>query len=304
MFEQAYFQNDEAAREHIETILWPEGPVCPHCGCIGNITKLQGKKHRAGLYKCNDCRKPFTVTVGTILERSHVPLHTWLQAFYLMCASKKGMSAHQLHRMLGVTYKTAWFMEHRIREAMHDNMPSILGGDGEIVEVDETYWGNVPGMPKRHAWHHKEKIVSLVERNGDARSFHVERVNHATLKPMLMEHIASETRVMTDSANVYDWTGAHFAEHQSVNHLLKEYARGDVTTNTVEGFFSILKRGLIGTYHHVGRNHFPAYLSEFDFRYNTRALNDHARTAVAVQGITGKRLYYQIPVNATDGLPN
>jgi transposase-like protein len=293
MFEQAYFQNDEAARDHIEAILWPEGPVCPHCGCVGHITKMAGKTTRPGTYKCNDCRKPFTVTVGTILERSHIGLHIWLQAFYLMCASKKGMSAHQMHRMLGVTYKTAWFMEHRIREAMHDDMPAILGGDGEIVEVDETYWGNVPGMPKRHAWHHKEKIVSLVERDGSARSFHVEKVNIATLKPMMVENIMRESRIVTDNASYYDWTSREFAQHESVNHVLHEYARGDVTTNTVEGFFSILKRGLIGTYHHVGRYHLPAYLNEFDFRYNHRSVSDVERTVAALQGITGKRLFYR-----------
>lgn len=293
MFAQAYFQNDDAAREHLEAIRWPDGVVCPHCGCVGNSTRLNAKR-RAGLWKCNDCRKQFTVTVGTVFERSHIPLHTWFQAVYLLCSSKKGMSSHQMHRMLGVTYKTAWFMTHRIREAMDAKgaLPP-LGGGGGTVEVDETYWGNVPGMPKRHAWHHKEKIVSLVERNGDARSFHVERVNHATLKPMLMEHIHADTRIVTDNANVYDWTARHFAGHESVNHLLHEYARGDVTTNTVEGYFSILKRGLIGTYHHVGRVHLPAYLAEFDFRYNTREITDMERTETAMQGIEGKRLYYK-----------
>jgi len=293
MFEQAYFQNDEAALDHIESILWPEGPVCPHCGCIGNSTKLAGKTTRPGLYKCNDCRKPFRVTVGTIFEGSHVPMHKWLQAFYLMCASKKGMSAHQMHRMLGVTYKTACFMEHRIREAMHDDMPTILGGDGQIVEVDETYWGNIPGEEVHRGYNHKEKIVSLVERQGSVRSFHVERVNAATLKPMLQEHIASETRIMTDQAAYYKGLDKHFAGHETVNHMVKEYARGDVTTNTVEGFFSIMKRGLIGTYHHVGSQHLSRYLSEFDFRYNTRGTTDMERTVAAVRGITGKRLFYR-----------
>ncbi len=293
MFEQDYFQNDEAARGHLEAIRWPEGPVCPHCGCTGNTTKLNAKR-RAGLYKCNDCRKQFTVTVGTVFERSHIPLHTWFQAVYLLCSSKKGMSSHQMHRMLGVTYKTAWFMTHRIREAMRDgSLGEPMGGEGQTVEVDETYWGNIPGMPKQKAWHHKEKIVSLVERDGSARSFHVERVNPATLKPILMEHIAAETRIVTDNANAYNWTADHFAGHESVNHLLKEYVRGDVTTTTVEGYFSILKRGLVGTYHHVGRNHLHAYLDEFDFRYNTRDTSDMERTVAAMRGITGKRLYYR-----------
>ena len=291
MFEEAHYQNDDAAREYLEAVRWPEGPVCPHCGCTGNTTKLTLKR-RVGVYQCNDCRKQFTVTVGTVFERSHIALHVWVQATYLLCSSKKGMSAHQLHRMLGVTYKTAWFMAHRIREAMRDGSPEIMGGGGDIVEVDETYWGNIPGMPKRHAWHHKEKIVSLVERDGSARSFHVETVNIATLKPMLMSNVAEDTRIVTDNASYYDWTDREFANHESVNHLLHEYARGDVTTNTVEGFFSILKRGLIGTYHHVRRDHLNAYLHEFDFRYNTREITDTARTEIALAGITGKRLRY------------
>jgi len=294
IFDQPIFRDDDAARAHLESLCWPEGTVCPHCGCVGNSTRLQGKKHRPGVWKCNDCRKQFTVTVGTVFEHSKVPLHAWLLAVHLLCSSKKGMSAHQLHRMLGVTYKTAWFMAHRIREAMSDDGAILppMGGSGGTVEVDETYWGNIPGMPKRHAWHHKEKIISLVEPHGEARSFHVERVTVATLKPILTGNIAPETRIVTDNASYYDWTKHSFSEHQSVNHLLHEYARGDVTTNTVEGFFSTLKRGLIGPYHHVGRNHLPAYLSEFDFRYNTRTLTDGERTAIALTGISGKRLTY------------
>jgi transposase-like protein len=293
MFEEAHYQNDDAAREYLESVRWPEGPVCPHCGCTGNTTKLTLKR-RVGVYQCNDCRKQFTVTVGTCFERSHIALHIWVQATYLLCSSKKGMSAHQMHRMLGVTYKTAWFMAHRIREAMSDDNAMLppMGGGGGIVEVDETYWGYIPGMPKRHAWHHKEKIVSLVERSGEARSFHVETVSHATLMPILRENIAADSRIVTDNANVYDWTSREFAGHESVNHLLHEYARGDVTTNSVEGYFSILKRGLIGTHHHVRRGHLPAYLSEFDFRYNTRTLTDTERTCAALGGIEGKRLFY------------
>jgi transposase-like protein len=293
MFSERYYQDPEAAREKLESLLWPEGPVCPHCGCTGNTTKLQGAKHRAGVHKCNDCRKQFTVTVGTVFERSHVPLHLWFQVVYLMSASKKGISSHQIHRMIGVTYETAWFMTHRIREAMDEGAFAVqLGGNGDTVEVDETYWGNVPGMPKRHAWHHKEKIVSLVERNGSARSFHVDKVNIATLRPMMVSNIARDSRIVTDNSNVYDWTKRDFAGHESVNHLLHEYVRGDVTTNTVEGFFSILKRGLVGTFHHVGRNHLNAYLNEFDFRYNTRGISDWDRTQLALKGIAGKRLRY------------
>lgn len=294
MFEEAYFQNDDAARLHLEEIRWPEGPVCPHCGCMGHITKLNVRR-REGVYKCNDCRKQFTVTVGTVFERSHVPLHKWFQAVYLMCCSKKGISSHQIHRMLGVTYKTAWFMTHRIREAMADGTLAPMGGEGQTVEVDETFFGNIPGMEKRQAWHHKNKIVSLVERGGSVRSFHVERVNAATLKPLLMEHIVYETRVMTDQANQYRGLDAHFAQHHSVNHNVGEYSRGDITTNTVEGYFSIMKRGLIGTFHHVGSNHLGAYLHEFDFRYNHRDVSDLERTMAALQGISGKRLYYALP---------
>jgi transposase-like protein len=291
MFEQAIFQSDEAAREHLETNRWPEGAVCPHCGCIGNSVKVNARR-RAGLWKCNDCHKQFTVTVGTVFERSHIPLHKWYQAVYLLAASKKGMSSHQMHRMLGVTYKTAWFMTHRIREAMRDGTLAQMGGRGQVVEVDETYWGNIPGMPKRHAWHHKEKIVSLVERGGDVRSFHVEKINGANLRPMLVGHIAQQSHIMTDEAGYYNWLSTYFADHSTVHHKAHEYSRGGVTTNTIEGFFSILKRGLIGTYHHVGGNHLEAYLDEFDFRYNTRDKTDMERTMLAMRGISGKRLTY------------
>lgn len=292
MFEEAHFQNSEAARDYLEGIRWPDGPVCPHCGCLGTATKLNAKR-RAGLYKCNACRKQFTVTVGTVFERSHIPLDRWLQAVYLLCSSKKGMSSHQLHRSLGVTYKTAWFMTHRIREAMRDGSLALMGGQGSTVEVDETYWGNIPGATKRRGYQHKEKIVSLVERAGDVRSFHVERVNAATLKPMLAAHIDAETRIMTDEAGYYRGIDSHFAEHHTVNHGAGEYARGDITTNTVEGFFSIMKRGLIGTYHHVGSQHLGRYLHEFDFRYNTRRVSDAERMTAALEGIEGKRLYYR-----------
>lgn len=293
MFEEAYFQNDEAAREQLEAIRWPSGPVCPHCGCTGKITKTHSTR-RPGLYTCNDCRKQFTVTVGTVFERSHVPLHKWLQAAYLMCSSKKGMSSHQIHRMLDVTYKTAWFMTHRIREAMDDGMFAPMGGEGQIVEVDETYWGTAKAKPKnQRGGHHKMKIVSLVERDAGVHSFHVERVNAATLRPLLKEHIHAETRVMTDEGWWYKNLDKHFARHETVNHLAKEYSRGDVTTNTVEGYFSIMKRGLIGTFHHVGTQHLGRYLSEFDFRYNTRKMTDSQRTIAALEGIQGKRLYYR-----------
>ena len=291
MFEEAYYQNDDAAREYLESVLWPEGPVCPHCGCTGNTTRMNVKR-QSGVYQCNDCRKPFTVTINTVMEGSHVPLHKWLQALYLLCASKKGMSAHQMHRMLGVTYKTAWFMAHRIREAMSNDRMILppMGGTGHTVEVDETYCGTIPGATMTRGGHHKNKVVSLVERGDEARSFHVQRVNGATLKPMLAEHIAEGTRIMTDEAYWYKWLpkGSHF----TVNHLAGDYGHGNVTTNTVEGFFATFKRGLNGTYHHISNDRLDAYLSEFDFRYNTRTLTDTERTVEAVKGMSGKRLFY------------
>lgn len=290
MFDNPIFTDDNMAREHLESLRWPDGPVCPHCGCVGNSTRLQGAKHRPGVWKCNDCRKQYTVTVGTVFEKSKVPLRKWLLATHLMCASKKGMSAHQLHRMLGVTYKTAWFMAHRIREAMRDESLDVLGGAGEIVEADETYWGHPKAAA--HAWHHKEKIVSLVERGGEVRSFHVDKVNKATLIPLMTSNIDAGSRIMTDEASYYDWCAKHFASRESVSHKAKEFSRGDVTTNTVEGFFSIVKRGLIGTYHHVDPKYLTRYLDEFDFRYNAREITDAERTKLALKGIAGKRLYY------------
>jgi transposase-like protein len=292
MFAETYYQDPTAAREFLETVLWPNGPVCPHCGCYEHITRLTIKRRpNAGVHKCNDCRKEFTVTVGTVMERSHIKLHIWLQAFYLMNASKKGISSHQLHRMLGVSYESAWFMAHRIREAMSEDATfPQLGGEGGIVEVDETYWGHPKAAP--HAWHHKEKIVSLVERGGDVRSFHVDKVTKATLMPILKSNIDPRSRIMTDEASYYDWCKAHFASREAVSHKAGEYSRGDVTSNTVEGFFSIVKRGLIGTFHHVDAKHLFRYLDEFDFRYNARDLTDSQRMFLAIKGAAGKRLTY------------
>jgi transposase-like protein len=293
MFEEPYFQDAEEARKHLESIRWPNGPFCPHCGCYKNIKPLNGTKHRPGLYKCYDCKQQFTVTVGTLFERSHVPLHKWFQAVYFLCCSKKDMSSHQIHRMLGVTYKTAWFMTHRIREAMTDGRTDFLGGTGSTVEVDETYWGNIPGSKKQRGYQHKEKTVSLVERDGNVRSFHVEHVSAATLRPILREHLKRETRVFTDEAGQYAHLDEDFSEHQSVAHSIGEYVRGDCHTNTIESYFAIMKRGLNGIYHHVGEQHLKRYLSEFDFRYNTRKMSDPERTMMALKGIEGKRLYYR-----------
>ncbi len=294
------FNDENAAREHLESIRWPNGPVCPHCGGVERNSKLQGESHRPGLYFCGDCRSQFTVTVGTVFERSKVPLHKWVYATHLICASKKGISSKQLERMLGVTYKTAWFMTHRIREAMTTTPTGQLGGSGKTVEADETFWGNnkkVKGT-KGRGYHHKMKVVSLVERDGKARSFHVPAVNAKTLAPILREQVSKKTALMTDEFSSYTKVGREFSEHGVVRHSAKEYARGNVHTNTVEGYFSILKRGLIGTFHHVSEQHLQRYVNEFDFRYNNRqslGVSDSQRAEVVLKGISGKRLTYRSP---------
>ena len=297
---QAQFKTPEAARHYLEGVRWPNGPICPHCGSISkDHYRLEGEAHRDGLWKCKDCREQFTVTVGTVFEKSKIALNVWLQAVYLLCSSKKGMSSHQLHRILGVTYKTAWFMTHRIREAMKSGMLSPMGGGGKIVEVDETYFGNKSGVKKaRPGYNNRDKnaILALVDRKGGVRGFHIPAVTHENLKPILHKHIAQDTHVMTDEATRYWKLGNYFAQHSSVNHSKKEYARGEVTTNTVEGYFSILKRGLIGTYHHVGQNHLQRYVTEFDFRYNHRAAlgyDDNQRANIVLKEIGGKRLTYR-----------
>jgi len=288
-----HFQDPEAARIYLQQLRWPNGPVCPHCGVIGGHYALQGKAHRPGLYKCKDCRNQFSVTVGTVFERSKIKLNVWLQAVFFLCSSKKGMSSHQLHRTLGVTYKTAWFMTHRIREAMKSSPNGLLGSNGGIVEADETYWGQKKDAKKRQGYGHKHAIFSLVERDGEVRSVHVPNVTGKTLKPILMAQVCKSANLMTDEAGVYKRAGKQFASHQSVNHRAGEYARGDAHTNTIEGYFSILKRGLIGTYHHVAEEHLQRYCTEFDFRYNTRKTTDADRTAIALKGISGKRLTYR-----------
>ncbi|MBA3592736.1 MAG: IS1595 family transposase [Polaromonas sp.] len=296
------FQDADKAREYLESVRWANGVICPHCGTIGNHYALEGKSHRPGLYKCSSCRDQFTVTVGTVFERSKIKLHIWLQAVHLICASKKGISSKQLERMLGVTYKTAWFMSHRIREAMTNNQGGLMGSGGGTVEVDETYWGNSHQSKVGKAYagirggSHKEKIVSLVQRGGGVRSFHVTEVTSKSLKSVMDKNISKDANLMTDQSVIYKKPGKEYATHETVNHSRQEYARGHVTTNTVEGYFSILKRGLIGTFHHVGAQHLQRYVNEFDFRYNTRqslGFNDTERAMLALKGIGGKRLTYR-----------
>jgi transposase-like protein len=289
------FHNDAKAREWLEGHLWPDGPVCPHCGSV-NATKLTGKAHRPGVHQCNDCREQFTVTVGTLYERSKIGLSKWLMATYLLSASKKGMSTRQLSRMLGVSVKSTWFMMHRIRESMreHAGETEALGGPNKVVEADETYVG---GKAKNKAFGEppkKEPVVALVERDGKVRSFHVQAVSRDTLRPILFQQIDRASYLMTDEAPVYKSHGKQFKGHGTVNHSIKEYVRGTFWhTNTVESYFSIFKRGITGNYQWVSAKHLKRYLGEFDFRYNSRDMTDLERTVLAAKGIQGKRLTYR-----------
>jgi transposase-like protein len=290
------YHNEAAAYAFVEAHIWPNGRVCPHCGVMDNSGALRGKSTRIGVYKCYACRKPFTVKVGTIFEASHVKLHIWLQAMFLLCSSKKGMSSNQLHRTLGVTLKTAWFMSHRIREAMREGKLGQLGGEGKFVEADETFTG---GKAKNRAYKApppKEPVFALVERGGRVRSFHVPEVTAATLKPIIVDAIAKDSHFRTDESGVYWKVGEEFASHKTVTHSINEYVRGDAHTNTIEGYFSIFKRGIYGVYHHVSEEHLKRYLAEFDFRYNERialGIDDVERTSRALRGIVGKRLTYR-----------
>jgi transposase-like protein len=291
------FTDENAAREYLEAQRWPDAVSCPHCGSLDGITKMQGKSHRPGLFNCNGCRKPFSVTVGTVYERSHIPLNKWLLATHLMCSSKKGISAHQLHRMLGITYKSAWFMAHRIREAMKADGNEPMGGEGETVEVDETYIGLKKDKVKRRGTGHKHAVMTLVSRKGEARSFHVDNTSAKDVMPILRKNIAAETKIMTDEAGQYRFLDRDMPNsHEVVRHTADEYVRGDVHTNTVEGFYSIFKRGMKGVYQHCDERHLHRYLAEFDFRYSNRAklgVTDRERADKALKGIEGKRLTYR-----------
>lgn len=283
------FIDPVAARKHLEALRWPDGAECPHCGLI-KATAVTGG--REGLYQCNSCREQFTVTVGTVFERSKIALNKWLLCNHLLCASKKGMSALQISRMLGVTYKTAWFMCHRIREAMKDD-GAPLGGAGKVVEADEAFVGGKQSRQAYRATAPKKMVLALVERGGRARSFHVANITARTLRGALVTNVDRASHLRTDGYWAYRVTGAEYASHKHVDHKGKEYVRGDAHSNTAENFFSILKRGVIGTYHHWSQAHIHRYLAEFDFRYSTKDISDRERADKALIGSFGKRLTYR-----------
>ncbi len=292
------FHNDEAARAWFEARIWPDGPFCPHCGST-SVTRLHGNAHRPGLFQCNNCREQFTVTVNTVCERSKIPLHKWCMAIYLLNSSKKGMSALQMHRMMGGSYKTAWFMMHRIREAMREGkLPGGLGGASKVVEADETYVGG-KARNRKNRVPAKTAVLSLVERDGKVRSFPIGNVTAQTLRPIIVTHVNRASYLMTDESTVYPTIGREFSGHGTVNHSAEEYVRAYFWhTNTVEGYFSILKRGIVGVYHWVSEAHLHRYAAEFDFRYNHRVAlgySDMERTEIAAAGIYGKRLTYRRP---------
>jgi transposase-like protein len=312
-----HFQNENAAFAYVEARLWHSGPICSHCGNadVTRIHKLAGKTTRLGLHKCYECGKPFTVRMGTIFESSHLPLHLWLQIIHLMCASKKGIATRQIQRMLSCSMKTAWFLSHRIREAMKSGDLSLLGGPGQIVEIDETAIGKTEGAPKKIVGGRsgfRNVAFALVERGGSVRTFHVEGVTMATLLPIIRANIDAKSTVMTDEHASYQHLGSDFGRHASVCHSQDEYVRYTnavmfpsgkpytTHTNTVEGYFSVFKRGMKGVYQHCAEKHLHRYLSEFDFRYSNRVklgINDIARADIALRGAVGKRLTYQTTCN-------
>jgi transposase-like protein len=299
------FHDETAAFAFVEARLWPNGPVCHHCKSDERVGALKGKTTRPGLYKCYACRKPFTVRMGTVFESSHIEMHKWLQAIFLLCGSKKGISTNQLHRTLRISLKSAWFLSHRIREAMTSLNMAPMGGAGGIVEVDETFIGRKEGTEVRRGYAHKRAVMSLVERRPEGarvRSFHVEGTAAADLLPIIRAHVASGTHMMTDEAGQYAHLKKYFTEHDFTRHSRGENVRGIVHTNTVEGFYSVFKRGMKGVYQHCGENHLHRYVTEFDFRYNNRVrlgVNDTERADRALLGVVGKRLTYRTTVGGT-----
>ena len=288
------FHDETKAVAHLEASRWNGDPSCPHCGSL-RVRKMEGKT-QAGYFLCNDCRDKFTARTGTVMERSHIPLHKWLLATHLLAASKKGMSAKQIERMLGITYRSAWFLCHRIREAMDGAAgDGPLGGPDAVVEADETYVGGKARNRAFRAPAPKKAVVALVERDGQVRSFHVANVTAKQLRPLIYMNVDRASHLMTDESPVYTRTGREFNGHSTVNHSATEYVRtgGFKHSNTVENFFSIFKRGVIGTYHHMSEAHLGRYCREFDFRYNTRTMTDGERAKIALKGIEGKRLTYR-----------
>lgn len=310
---RAEFHDEQAAYDYVEARLWPRGATCPKCGERDRVSKMGGKSTRIGAYKCYKCRKPFTVKVGTIFESSHVKMTLWLQAIYLLCSSKKGISSNQLHRTLGVTLKTAWFMSHRIREAMRSgDLDTLFGTSGGIVEIDETYYGTSDdarekrakfkslkkNAGKRHSFHggggHKMPVLSLVDRNGQVKSWHVKKADKANVLPIVRDNLAKEAKVVTDDSRLYGQLDREYM-HAFVRHSHGEYGRGIIHTNTIEGYFSIFKRGMKGIYQHCSERHLHRYLAEYDFRYSNRVargVDDRARADMALKGAAGKRLTY------------
>jgi transposase-like protein len=314
LLENPIFHDEAKAREWLEARVWPKGPHCPHCGNADQdmITKLEGKAHRPGLYQCNEpeCREQFTVTVGTVFERSKIPLSKWLAALFLLTSSKKGMSTHQIHRTIGVSYKSTWFMTHRLREAMRTGgFEPPMGGGGKVVEADETYWGKADemhvspqrkGRPliKRGRFANNRPIVALVERGGNVRTFHVAVADQVTVSKIVRDNVKRDSRLHTDESKLYNAGLMGVMTHETVKHTVGEYVRGDVTTNTVESYFSIFKRGMRGTYQHCAEKHLHRYLAEFDFRHNSRTalgVTDYMRAEMLAKGIVGKRLTYRRP---------
>ncbi len=285
------FHDENKAREYLESIRWPDGPICPHCNGSDKVYELKGKSTRPGLWKCGHCRKQFTVTVGTIFEGSHIPLAKWLMAIYLVCSSKKGISANQLHQMLGITYKSAWFMAHRVRLAMpqHPLSDKLQG----IVEADETYIGGRARGKRGRGAKNKTKVFALIQRNGKALSFKVDDVKSKTLKTLIRKNVADTAHVMTDEFPSYNGLEKYVASHSVVTHGTREYVRGIIHTNFAESYFSLLKRGILGTFHHISETHIERYLNEFNFRWNNRMEENHLRLTRIIEESGGRRLFYR-----------